>query len=616
MNKIILLGHPSSGLSAVDNLLKQSGMLSAKPSKRDGLFPEDITDTLCRAHDCLNIDDVLSEQEFLPIQAGTVWHGLALDLLLGNLDQSLWGWSDPRSIYWLDYWSSLDPHVTFIMVYDHPISSLQSHAKNLQETQLDMAVPRLLENWQAYNGAILRFQSKESKRCLLINAQRAREQLDTYLSELSSRLHGKSSSTLELPSNQAMGYQLNNDVINSNTSDSKGNTDNYISYFNHANHVSHDEYDNNESYPAYSDPANRQQLDYSGNHQKSLVEVSDQSPLSKVLINSPEMVRWFEGHAAIDHHLLHQLLQQYPQALQIYQELEAASSVTAPDESMATNMHPGEAWLQLIQQRQAIADVLLNFYQQMQGQIAQINALEQENLKIENKLDEEINLKNIEQEAKKSAIAAQLFEKQQKEELHKQLQEQLKINQQQHDQQINQLEEKLREAERAIEKAKETALEPTQLKDLEEENELLLNQLHLVQEELERYYLENQDLQKKIPKPKSKPYGAAERIQQQLSYRLGATMIANSRSLGGWLKMPMALTKQIRQYKADLKLKANQKQVPIHAYADAHEAARYQQHLSYKLGQTLIKHGKTPWGWLWMPIAINRTVKNFRKGWG
>jgi hypothetical protein len=125
--------------------------------------------------------------------------------------------------------------------------------------------------------------------------------------------------------------------------------------------------------------------------------------------------------------------------------------------------------------------------------------------------------------------------------------------------------------------------------------------------------LENQELLKKQAKPKSKPYGAAERIQQQLSYRLGASMIANSRSLGGWIVMPFSLIGVTRTYRKDRRAKENQKLPPIHTYADAHDAERYRQHLSFQLGQTMLKYIKTPWGWLWMPFALAGTAKAFKK---
>jgi chemotaxis protein histidine kinase CheA len=156
--------------------------------------------------------------------------------------------------------------------------------------------------------------------------------------------------------------------------------------------------------------------------------------------------------------------------------------------------------------------------------------------------------------------------------------------------------------------------EKTQLKDLEEENDLLLTQLHQVQEELERYYLENQQLKSgKAPAQKQRLYGAEHRVKQHLSYRLGATMIAHSRSLGGWLRLPFLLRQEAKAYKRDQRGKVPQSLPPLHTYADAYEGERCKQHLSYRLGQTLLKHIKTPWGWMWLPFALVGTVRGFRK---
>jgi hypothetical protein len=152
------------------------------------------------------------------------------------------------------------------------------------------------------------------------------------------------------------------------------------------------------------------------------------------------------------------------------------------------------------------------------------------------------------------------------------------------------------------------------IKELEEEIDLILTQLHQVQEELERYYLENQDLKKKLPQPQTKPYGAAQRIQKRLSYRLGAVMIANSRSLTGWFRMPFALASEARAYRADKHARGDQKLPPIHTYADASDAERYKKHLSYRLGEVFIKYIKTPWGWLVLPFVIRGTIKNFKEG--
>jgi hypothetical protein len=493
MNKIILLGHASSGLHEVEALLWSSGMQSALPSKRDNLTPADVVQTLCQAHQCADVNEATTEDDFAPVKAGAIWTGLAMDLMLGNLQQPLWGWADTRNIYWLDYWAELDPHATFVMVFDHPYKALQVMSAQLVDKPVEMEIARLLENWQAYNGAMLSFYSRHASRCLLVNAGCAREQLQSYLEQLGTQLHGK---VPKLDGAALAALETNGKAL----------------------------------------------LPLQANLALAISEVPE--------IAASSITAWFGGDTDLDQHLLQQLLQDHPVALQVFAELEAASTVSNPLFDFA-NVHPGTAWLQLIQQRQATADLVMALHEKLQAQQSQIT-------KLANELDQSKKL------AANTPTQVQ-------------------------------------------------ALPAPKLKELEEENDLLLMQLHQVQEELERYYLENQSLKKNQVKPNARLYGAADRIQQQLTYRLGATLIANSRSFGGWLRMPFALRREVRTYRVDMSKKGKQNLPPIHSYADAYEAERYKQHLSYKLGQTLLKHNKTPWGWLVLPFALLSTVNNFKK---
>jgi hypothetical protein len=493
MNKIILLGHASSGLDEVEALLLSSGMQSALPSKRDNLTPVDVLQTLCHAHQCADVNEATTEDDFAPVKAGAIWSGLALDLMLGNLQQPLWGWADARNIYWLDYWAELDPHATFVMVYDHPYKALQAMSAKLLDKPLEMEIARLLENWQAYNGAMLSFYSRHASRCLLVNAGCAREQLQSYLAQLGTQLHGK------VP-------KLGGDAVAAHETNGKA------------------------------------PLPLQTNLALAITEAPE--------ISVTSITAWFGGVTDLDQHLLQQLLQDHPVALQVFAELEAASTVPNPHVDFA-DVHPGTAWLQLIQQRQATANLVIALYEKLQSQQSQLT-------KLANELDQ----------SKKLAANPQ---------------------------------------------AQVQALPAPKLKELEEENDLLLMQLHQVQEELERYYLENQSLKKNQIKPKQRFYGAAERIQQQLTYRLGATLIANSRSFSGWLQMPFALRREVRAYRVDMSKRGHQNLPPIHSYADAYEAERYKEHLSYKLGQAFLKYNKTPWGWFVLPFALLSTVNNFKK---
>ena len=96
-------------------------------------------------------------------------------------------------------------------------------------------------------------------------------------------------------------------------------------------------------------------------------------------------------------------------------------------------------------------------------------------------------------------------------------------------------------------------------------------------------------------------YGTAKsRIKNQLSYKLGEAMIANSKSLWGYIKMPYILsyikeTHQTNQklYQEKIKANPNLKLPPLESYPDYNEAIKIKEHLSYKLGGALIDADKS-----------------------
>lgn len=467
MNKIILLGHSTSGLLEVEALLLSSGMQQALPSKRDNLDPTRVVEMLCQAHHCPDINEGRTEDDFVPVKVGPIWNSLALDLMLGNLQQPIWGWADSRNIYWLDYWSEVDPYFTFVMVYDHPTKLLQEMSAGLINKPFELEISRLLENWQAYNGAMLRFYWRHPSRCLLVNSSRAREQLQDYLVQLGKQIHNRAPKLI----GQAI---LELEISEKAKSDVQANLALAIS------------------------------------------EVPE--------LPTASICEWFSGVTSLDQHLLQHLLQAHPISLQIFEELEAASTVPSV-RVMPSEVNPSAAWFQLIQQRKAIADLIHTLYEKLQQA--------------------------------KAAMPAH--------------------------------------------------------KELEEENNLLLKQMHLLQEELERNYYEKQSSNKNQNNLNVRLYGAAERIQQQLTYRLGATLIANSRSVRGWLRMPWALYQDLLSYRLNKNNKRLESLQSINLYADKSEAERYKQHLSYKLGEAFLKYVKTPWGWFVMPFALFGVIKKFRQ---
>ncbi|EJA9300066.1 hypothetical protein MUK15_001815 [Campylobacter coli] len=107
-------------------------------------------------------------------------------------------------------------------------------------------------------------------------------------------------------------------------------------------------------------------------------------------------------------------------------------------------------------------------------------------------------------------------------------------------------------------------------------------------------------------------YGTAKtRIQNQLSYKLGQAMILNSKSILGYLIMPMALLSIIISHKQEQKIYQEKikkdpslKLPPLESYPDYKEALKLKNHLSYKLGEALIQANKTWYGGGVYQIAI------------
>ncbi|ELP9119577.1 hypothetical protein QTU61_000110 [Campylobacter lari] len=115
---------------------------------------------------------------------------------------------------------------------------------------------------------------------------------------------------------------------------------------------------------------------------------------------------------------------------------------------------------------------------------------------------------------------------------------------------------------------------------------------------------------------------AKSRIQDQLSYKLGQTMIVNSKSFLGYLIMPMALLsimishkQEQKIYQEKIKKDPSLKLPPLEDYPDYKEVSKLKNHLSYKLGQALIQANKTwyKWGYvkMWFEIGkLKRECKN------
>ncbi|HEF3642159.1 TPA: hypothetical protein R8I36_000612 [Campylobacter jejuni] len=120
-------------------------------------------------------------------------------------------------------------------------------------------------------------------------------------------------------------------------------------------------------------------------------------------------------------------------------------------------------------------------------------------------------------------------------------------------------------------------------------------------------------------------YGTAQqRIQNRLCYKLGQTMIINSKNIVDILFMPIYLLSTFLNYKQDQKIYHQKikkdptlKLPPLENYPDYQEALKMKNYFSYRLGEALMKASKTWYkgGYikLWFEIVKLREKFNINK---
>lgn len=151
------------------------------------------------------------------------------------------------------------------------------------------------------------------------------------------------------------------------------------------------------------------------------------------------------------------------------------------------------------------------------------------------------------------------------------------------------------------------------LEELLIEKKSTVSQIEVLNHKIEVIYKDNLKLKDNLIKLERKQplYGAADRIRNQLQYKLGATMIEHSKDLKGVITLPVALYEELCDF---LEINIAEKQLPeIDEYEDAKDAEKIKEHLSYKLGEVMLKNSKSLSGLLKLPIDVKTTIVEFKR---
>ena len=182
MQIIITTGHPHSDYQLVQQVLEAGGVHTARPSRREGLTPGELIESILRAHDVdLNVPSALR-----PKFPGKIWQDLAADLFLGNLRQDSWGWADAGASWLLDFWLQLDGQTRLVLAYSSPTATISKLL--LQGGATVESLSAAVDSWIRWNTELLNCSVRHSSRCILVSSAAALRSPDTLLSNINELL--------------------------------------------------------------------------------------------------------------------------------------------------------------------------------------------------------------------------------------------------------------------------------------------------------------------------------------------------------------------------------------------------------------------------------------------
>lgn len=558
MSKIIVVGHKSIDLTPLNIILGKVGVAQANFKDKK---PEEI-DTI--------INTVLESSTVSNGKLPEIWNGLALDLLLANIDQPIWGWSNPEALSVLDFWKNIDPNFSFLFSYDNP-------SLILRNTSDENSIEEKIHEWVNYYQSTLDFYLNNRERSILLNQQRFNNDINSAVNLLEQNMKGLSYHQVE--------ESLNNGLL----------------------------LEMDRSYPTQD-------------------KRFDQEP--KELVSE---------------YILRDVILQFPEAIDLYEKLQSVADLPL-DEKEIIARSPAVIWhsynkvqkeseeayeslkSQLISIQKELGDENHTLLDQMHWAQEEVERLFNRNVSLKAELEnskEEVKSLN---EAQKEDASKIDWLRQEKDKYTKKFNSSIGLISELEVQIVNltkkcalniKASEKMKQtlAEKEKETLKKQHIEQEKYEqlyvrknilikklqdDLALEKETSLERIHKVQESFEHYYTST------IKVKGSKPLGAAQRVKDQLGYRVGETLIKKGKSVTGVVFMPFYLMGTYSSYRKMLKKRKKEKKLPpIKSYQDYNDTKKIRSHLSYTLGNYFVSNIKKPWKWVVMPFGMYKVVRDF-----
>lgn len=113
----------------------------------------------------------------------------AVDLISQRQHKQHWGWKEPRTCLFLDFWKSLLPGARFLFIVRNPISVVDSLVRREKHIRWDFRINNnFLRSWLVYNRQCQIFYEQNKSQCMMVILEHALHNSESFINMLSKHL--------------------------------------------------------------------------------------------------------------------------------------------------------------------------------------------------------------------------------------------------------------------------------------------------------------------------------------------------------------------------------------------------------------------------------------------
>jgi hypothetical protein len=104
-----------------------------------------------------DVSALLADRLSLPFKIDNQDKKVALELVESRVELPQWGWKDPRTTLFLDFWSEMVSDIGYLFLLRHPLSVVDSLVRRGNEKTISRKPINGLRIWNIYNQEVLKF---------------------------------------------------------------------------------------------------------------------------------------------------------------------------------------------------------------------------------------------------------------------------------------------------------------------------------------------------------------------------------------------------------------------------------------------------------------------------